>query len=273
MRGGRRWVLGGAAEERVTAGGAGADGVQTKEQRWHLFGGLDAMTTHSDCQSRPWCQAHERSVQLAVGGWVRKGLCGLGGEGLDEVADEAAPGVGGGVSGGGDDAGVGHQDQGHVLVGEVVAESAGGFRAFEQVGQRVGGSVAVLLEGFGGGERQGEDVGEAAVVGLHLADAFDVGAEAVPGVGVGEGVVDGLRIGVHLVAKVAAIRSSRVGKRRNRVATPTPARRAISLVEASRPCSANTSRAASMTLSRLRSASARRPRPLAGVCPRPGRAS
>ena len=57
------------------------------------------------------------------------------------------------------------------------------------------------LEGFGGGERQGEDVGEAAVVGLHLADAFDVGAEAVPGVGVGEGVVDGLRVGVHLLGE------------------------------------------------------------------------
>jgi len=59
-------------------------------------------------------------------------------------------------------------------------------------------------------------------------------------------------------AKVAAMSCSRLGKRRNRVATPTSACRATSFIEASRPCSAKTSRAASIMRSRLRLASARR---------------
>src|SRR5215207_5668719 len=79
-------------------------------------------------------QAHEGSVHLGGRGWVGEGLGGSGGgggEGLDEVADEAAPSLGGGVAGCGDDAGVGHQDQGQVLVGEVVAQPAGGLGALE----------------------------------------------------------------------------------------------------------------------------------------------
>src|SRR6202041_2971228 len=52
--------------------------------------------------------------------------------------------------------------------------------------------------------------------------------------------------------------SSFVGKCRNTVPTPTPARRAISSVDASGPPSAKTAAAASRTSSRLRAASARR---------------
>ena len=59
------------------------------------------------------------------------------------------------------------------------------------------------------------------------------------------------------VSTMAWIRSSLLGKRRNRVASPTPARWAISAVEASRPRSAKTSIAAAMIRSRLRWASAR----------------
>src|SRR4051812_3446936 len=57
---------------------------------------------------------------------------------------------------------------------------------------------------------------------------------------------------------IASIRSSFVGKRRNSVASPTPARWAISAVAASRPRSAKTAAAAAMIRSRLRAASARR---------------
>jgi hypothetical protein len=71
----------------------------------------------------------------------------------------------------------------------------------DQFGECVGGAVAFGLEGFGGGEGHGEDVGEAAVVGLHPADAFDEGTEAVPWVGVGEGVVDGVGVGAHLLGE------------------------------------------------------------------------
>ena len=54
---------------------------------------------------------------------------------------------------------------------------AGGFGSFEEFGEGVGGAVALLFESFGGREGHGEHVGEAAVVGLHPADAFDVAAE------------------------------------------------------------------------------------------------
>src|SRR3954464_15718076 len=57
-------------------------------------------------------------------------------------------------------------------------------------------------------------------------------------------------------AKTAATRSPRVGKRRYRVAFPVPALFAISSSGASRPCSANTARAASTMASLLRAASA-----------------
>ncbi len=60
-----------------------------------------------------------------------------------------------------------------------------------------------------------------------------------------------------LSANTAVIRSSLVGKRRNMVATPTPERRATSFIDASSPCSAKTSRAASSSRARLRSASTR----------------
>ena len=49
-----------------------------------------------------------------------------------------------------------------------------------------------------------------------------------------------------------------VGKRRYRVAGPTPARRAISRIGTSRPSAANTARAASRMRSRLSRASERR---------------
>ena len=67
------------------------------------------------------------------------------------------------------------------------------------------------------------------------------------------------------VSTMAWIRSSLLGKRRNSVASPTPARWAISAVEASSPRSAKTSIAAAMIRSRLRWASARSSRAVASV--------
>ena len=54
------------------------------------------------------------------------------------------------------------------------------------------------------------------------------------------------------VSTIAMTRSSLLGKRRNSVASPTPARWAISAVEASSPRSAKTSIAAAMIRSRFR---------------------
>ena len=61
--------------------------------------------------------------------------------------------------------------------------------------------VAAPLQGLGGGEGHGQDVGEAAVGGLHRADGLDVAGEAVPGVGVVQGVGDGVGVGVHAVGE------------------------------------------------------------------------
>jgi len=60
-----------------------------------------------------------------------------------------------------------------------------------------------------------------------------------------------------LSTSAAATSFSRVGKRRYRVAMPTPARAAIASSGASSPCSANMSRATATMASRLRAASAR----------------
>jgi hypothetical protein len=57
------------------------------------------------------------------------------GAGLQEVADETAPGVGGGVGGGGQDAGVGHEEHRHVLGDEVGAQLPGGFGAVDERGE------------------------------------------------------------------------------------------------------------------------------------------
>src|SRR4029450_4864988 len=61
----------------------------------------------------------------------------------------------------------------------------------------------------------------------------------------------------RLSARTASSSSTRLGKRRYRVAMPTPARRAISSSGASRPWSQNTCRAAATMASRLRWASRR----------------
>jgi hypothetical protein len=84
-------------------------------------------------------------------------------------------------------------------VDEVLAQPAGGLGPVEEFGEGIGGKVALLLEGFRGGESHGEHIGEATVVGLHLADPFNEPAEAVPRIGVGQRVIDSGRIGTHLV--------------------------------------------------------------------------
>ena len=109
-------------------------------------------------------------------------------EGLDHLADEASPGVGGGVAGGGDDAGVGHSGSYQVLGDEVLAQAARRLGAVDEPLHALVGLARSVLQGLGGGEGHGQDVGEAAVGGLHRADGFDVADETVPGVGVGEGL-------------------------------------------------------------------------------------
>ena len=59
-------------------------------------------------------------------------------------------------------------------------------------------------------------------------------------------------------ARASVTSASLVGKRRYRVAGPTPARRAISRIGTFRPSAANTARAASRMSSRLSLASERR---------------
>lgn len=71
------------------------------------------------------------------------------------------------------------------------------------------------------GVSQGKQVGEAAILGLHLADAFDEAAEPVPGVRLGQRGLDGLGIGLHLLGEGSGDELVAGGERRNRVATPT----------------------------------------------------
>ncbi|MGW7194736.1 hypothetical protein [Streptomyces chryseus] len=77
------------------------------------------------------------------------------------MGDEALPGVGGGVAGGVDDTGVGHEEDRHVAVGDVLAQVTGLLGPgdeFEEAVVRLG---AAFFERFCGGEGHGQDVGEA----------------------------------------------------------------------------------------------------------------
>jgi hypothetical protein len=149
-----------------------------------------------------WTQKpHQSPVHLRRGRRLGKRLGGIGRERLDEVADETPPGLRSSVPGGSYHTSVGHQDQRHVLVNEILAQPAGGLGTVKKLGERESGAVALRLERLRGRKRHGEDIGEATVVGLHLADPLDETAEAVPGVGIGQSVVDGGRIGAHLVGE------------------------------------------------------------------------
>jgi hypothetical protein len=149
-----------------------------------------------------WTQKpHQSPVHLRRGRRLGKRLGGIGRERLDEVADETPPGLRSSVPGGSYHTSVGHQDQRHVLVNEILAQPAGGLGTVKKLGERESGAVALRLERLRGRKRHGEDIGEATVVGLHLADPLDETAEAVPGVGIGQSVVEGGRIGGHLVGE------------------------------------------------------------------------
>ena len=101
---------------------------------------------------------------------------------------------------------------------------------------------------------------EAAVAHMDLRELGHEGQHAALAGGSASSVEAVAVISPSRSTTIAATRSSLVGKRRNTVPWPTPARRAISAVLASRPCSAKTSAAASSRRLRLRSASARRGR-------------
>ena len=70
------------------------------------------------------------------------------------------------------------------------AEPAGRLGAGDELGEPAERVVALGLELLRGREGLGEDVGEAAVAGLHRADGADVAAEALPRVRVGQRGLD-----------------------------------------------------------------------------------
>jgi hypothetical protein len=70
---------------------------------------------------------HQDPVYLGRSRRLGKGLRGIRGERLKKVADETPPSLRGSVPGGGHHAGVGHQDQRHVLVSEILPQPAGGL--------------------------------------------------------------------------------------------------------------------------------------------------
>src|SRR6266536_4963967 len=106
--------------------------------------------------------------------WSRRIGCG---EGAKQVPDQSTPPVWCGVCGGGDDAGVGHEQDDELFGDEVGAQLSGGLGAIDDLHEAVVGLDALDVECPGSGEGHGEDVGEAAVGGLHGADGLDVARE------------------------------------------------------------------------------------------------
>ncbi|MDQ0753251.1 hypothetical protein QF034_007482 [Streptomyces africanus] len=78
-------------------------------------------------------------------------------------------------------------DQDQVRGVEVLAPPTDGLGAVDEAQHGLARLVAALLQGLGGGEGHGQDVGEAVVGGLHRTGGLDVTDETVPGVRVVQG--------------------------------------------------------------------------------------
>jgi hypothetical protein len=73
---------------------------------------------------------------------------------------------------------------------EVLPQATRSLGPDEQLGHSLGRPVPFLLQPLRCRERQRQHVGEATVIGLHLANPLNKAAEAMPGIGVGQGVID-----------------------------------------------------------------------------------
>ena len=144
---------------------------------------------------------HQRSVHLGRARRLRKGTRGVGSKRLEKVTHKTPPCLRRSVPRASHHTSVGHQDQRHVLVREILTQPAGSLCPVKKFGQSTGAAVTLRLEGLRGRKCQGEHIGEATVVGLHLADPLNETAEAMPRIGIGQRVVDGGRISTHLVGE------------------------------------------------------------------------
>src|SRR5687767_14894767 len=82
------------------------------------------------------------------------------GEGLEEVADQPVGALGCVFGGGGDDPGVGHQQQWDVFGHEVLSEAPGGLGPLDQLRDSVVDAVPLCPEFAGVGKGLGQDVAE-----------------------------------------------------------------------------------------------------------------
>src|SRR4051794_5775088 len=104
---------------------------------------------------------------------------------MEYQANDAPPSVRSRRSRRADHPGVCHEDQRHVLGAEVAAEAASLLCPLGQLSEAQEGPVADFLELSRRGEGHCQNVGEAEVAGLHLAESLDVPAESIPRVVIG----------------------------------------------------------------------------------------
>src|SRR5215207_3746805 len=123
------------------------------------------------------------------------------GEGLEEVADQPLGALGCVFGGGGDDPGVGHQQQRDVFGHEVLAEASGGLGPLDQLRDSVVDAVPLRPEFAGVGEGLGQDVAESAITLLHAGDGGEVVAEASPGIWAFQRAVERFGVGGELGAE------------------------------------------------------------------------
>src|SRR5215208_5371719 len=123
------------------------------------------------------------------------------GEGLEEVADQPVGALGCVFGSGGDDPGVGHQQQWDVFGHEVLSEAPGGLGPLDQLRDSVVDVVPLRPEFAGVGEGLGQDVAESAITLLHAGDGGEVVAEASPRIRLIQSALDRFGVGGELGAE------------------------------------------------------------------------
>src|SRR5215204_2947502 len=123
------------------------------------------------------------------------------GEGLEEVADQPVGALGCVFGGGGDDSGVGHQQQWDVFGHEVLSEAPGGLGPLDQLRDSVVDAVPLRPEFASVGEGLGQDVAKSAITLLHAGYGDEVVAEASPRIRAFQSAVDRFGVGGELGAE------------------------------------------------------------------------
>ena len=127
-------------------------------------------------------EASHRSHHLAGARWRRDVRGPVAPQPVEHQPDEAPPGLGCRRSGALDDAGVGHQQQDHILGDDVSPEGSIVLCPLDQADPEVIAAPSMGLQRPRIGERPGQDVLEPSVGRLHRADPLDIAGETGPGV-------------------------------------------------------------------------------------------